>query len=141
NWWHVRVLGAWLAVLLPVALLSARQLNILALGDELARGLGMRVEFQRWLLLVVSVALAAAAVAVAGTISFVGLIAPHITRRLVGPMHEGVIPVAALFGGALLVVADLIGRWIIAPSELSIGIVTVLVGAPYFMILLFRYRS
>lgn len=140
NWEHVHTLGAWLLVLLPLAILSARQLNTLGLGDEIARGLGTRVEFQRVFLLVISVALAAAAVAVAGTIGFVGLVAPHITRRLVGPSHEGLIPITALFGGGLLVLADLIGRWVIAPSELPIGIVTALIGAPYFMYLLHRYR-
>lgn len=141
NWEHVRTLGTWLLVLMPMAIFSARQLNTLALGDEIARGLGTQVEFQRVLLLVVSAALAAAAVAVAGTIGFVGLVAPHITRRLVGPSHEGLIPITALFGGGLLVLADLIGRWIIAPSELPIGIVTALIGAPYFMALLYRYRK
>ncbi len=141
NWSHVRALGAWLLALLPVAFLMARQLNALSLGDEIARGLGTRVEAQRLVLLAISAALAAAAVAVAGTIGFVGLVAPHITRRLVGPSHEGLLPVAALFGGALLVLADLIGRWVIAPSELPIGIVTALIGAPYFMYLLYRTRG
>lgn len=140
NWEHVRSLAGWLLVFLPVAFLMARSLNILNLGDEIARSLGMRVEWQRGLLLVVSVALAAVAVAVAGTISFVGLVAPHITRRLVGPSHEGLLPVSALMGGALLVLADLIGRWIISPAELPVGIVIALIGAPYFMFLLYRYR-
>jgi iron complex transport system permease protein len=141
NWDHVRTLASWLLVLLPLAFFSARSLNALHLGDEVATGFGVRVERQRGLLLVISVALASVAVAVAGTISFVGLVAPHITRRLVGPGHEGMLPIAALFGGALLVLADLIGRWIIAPSELPIGIVTALIGAPYFMFLLVRYRK
>mgnify|MGYP001275761159 CR=1 FL=1 len=141
NWQHVRTLGAWMLVLLPLAFLSARSLNALNLGDEVATGFGVRVERQRAFLLVISVALASVAVAVAGTIGFVGLIAPHITRRLVGPAHEGMLPITALFGGALLVLADLIGRWVIAPSELPIGIVTALIGAPYFMLLLVRYRK
>ncbi|MCA9912369.1 MAG: iron ABC transporter permease, partial [Anaerolineae bacterium] len=140
NWEHVQTLGLWLLVLLPIAVFSARQLNTLALGDEIARGLGTPVEVQRVLLLIISVALAAAAVAVSGTIGFVGLVAPHIPRRLVGPSHEGLIPITALFGGGLLVLADFIGRWVISPSELPIGIVTALIGAPYFMFLLFRYR-
>ncbi len=140
NWEHVRALGGWLLLFLPAAFLLARQLNALGLGDDTAKGLGLRVERGRALLLIVSVALAAAAVAVAGTIGFVGLVAPHITRRLVGPSHEGLLPVSALFGGALLVLADLIGRWIIAPSELPVGIVIAIIGAPYFLFLLYRNR-
>lgn len=140
TWEHVAILDKWLYVLIPIALFSARRLNMLSLGDDIARGLGMRVELNRIFLLVISVALASAAVAVAGTVGFVGLVAPHITRRLVGPSHEGLVPVTALFGGALLVLADLIGRWVIAPSEMAIGIVTAIIGAPYFMFLLYRSR-
>jgi iron complex transport system permease protein len=141
NWEHVYALGGWLLVLLPAAFLMARQLNTLGLGDDTAKGLGLPVERERVLLLVVSVGLAAAAVAVAGTIGFVGLVAPHVTRRLVGPSHEGLLPVSALVGGALLVLADLIGRWVIAPSEMPVGVVTAIIGAPYFMYLLYRNRS
>lgn len=141
NWDHVRALATWLAVLMPIAFFSARSLNLLNLGDDIAKGFGMRVEAQRAILLVISVALTAGAVAMSGTIGFVGLVAPHISRRLVGPAHEGLLPVAALFGGGLLVLADLIGRWIIAPSELPIGIVTALIGAPYFLYLLVRTRK
>lgn len=140
NWTHVQALGGWLLVFLPLAFVSARSLNTLNLGDDSAKGLGLRVEWTRALLLVISVALAAAAVAVAGTIGFVGLVAPHVTRRLVGPAHEGLLPISALFGGALLVLADLVGRWVIAPSELPIGIVTAMIGAPYFLYLLYRSR-
>ena len=140
SWEHVGALGGWLLVFLPIAFVTARNLNIFGLGDDAAKGLGLRVERQRGLLLVVSVALAAAAVAVAGTIGFVGLVAPHVTRRLVGPSHEGLLPVSALFGGALVVLADLIGRWVISPSELPVGIVTAMIGAPYFLYLLYRSR-
>lgn len=141
NWEHVYAIGGWLLVLLPAAILLARQLNTLSLGDATASGLGVNVERQRLLLLIISVGLAAVAVAVSGTIGFVGLVAPHITRRLVGPSHEGLIPVSAVFGGGLLVLADLVGRWVIAPSELPIGIITAIVGAPYFMFLLYRNRN
>ncbi len=141
NWEHVQAMGGWLIVLLPIAFLSARSLNTMGLGEDAARGLGLRMELQRGLLLIVSVALAAAAVAVAGTIGFVGLVAPHVARRLVGPAHEGLIPVAALFGGALLAAADLIGRVVIAPSELPVGVVTAMIGAPYFLYLLYRNRN
>lgn len=141
GWEHVRVMALWLAILLPLALLSARQLNTLALGDEPAAGLGLKLELQRGSLILISVALAAGAVAVAGTIGFVGLVAPHITRRLVGPGHEGLLPVAALAGALLVVAADFIGRTVIAPSQLPAGIVTSVIGAPYFMYLLWRYRD
>ncbi len=141
NWEHVQALGGWLLVLLPVAFLCARPLNTMGLGEDTAKGLGLRIQFQRGVLLVVSVGLAAAAVAVAGTIGFVGLVAPHVARRLVGPNHEGLIPVAALFGGLLLAVADLIGRVVIAPSELPVGAVTAMTGAPYFLYLLYRNRN
>lgn len=137
----VRTIATWLAVLLPITILMARQLNTLGLGDDLAKGLGLRVEIQRGLLLVLSVALAAVSVSVSGTIGFVGLVAPHITRRLVGPSHEGLVPTAALLGGVLLMLADLIGRWIIAPSELPVGIVAAVIGAPYFAYLLYQTRN
>lgn len=141
NWEHVRAIAGWLLIFIPLAILLARQLNILNLGDETAKGLGLRVEWQRGLLLFVSVALAASAVAVAGAIGFVGLIAPHITRRLVGPSHEGVVPISALFGGTLLVIADLIGRMVVSPSELPVGLVTAMIGAPYFLYLFYRQRN
>jgi iron complex transport system permease protein len=141
GWDHVRALGGWLVILLPITILSARQLNTLALGEDVAKGLGMRIELQRGLLLVVSVALAAVSVAVAGGVGFVGLVAPHVTRRLVGPSHEGVLPISLLFGGALVVLADLVGRWIIAPSELPVGLVTAMIGAPYFLYLLIKGRN
>jgi iron complex transport system permease protein len=128
-------------VFLPLAFVLARWLNVLNLGDEPAKGLGMRVERGRGVLLFISVALTAAAVAVAGTIGFVGLIAPHITRRMVGPSHEGLLPISALFGGGLVVTADLIGRAVVAPSQLPVGIVTAMIGAPYFAFLLIRSRS
>jgi len=141
NWEHVQALGSWLLIFLPAAFFLARHLNTLGLGDDTAKGLGLRVEWQRGLLMLISVALAAAAVAVAGTIGFVGLVAPHIARRLVGPLHEGLLPISALFGGALLVLADLIGRWAIAPSELPVGVVTAMIGAPYFLYLFYRNRN
>jgi iron complex transport system permease protein len=116
-------------------------LNTLNLGDDTAKGLGMRVERQRVILLIISVSLAGVAVAVSGTIGFVGLVAPHITRRLVGASHQALLPISALLGGALLVVSDLIGRWVISPSELPIGIITAMIGAPYFLYLLYRGRN
>ncbi|MGJ3239117.1 MAG: FecCD family ABC transporter permease [Anaerolineae bacterium] len=141
DWGHVSAIVPWLLVLIPLATLQARQLNTLNLGDDTARGLGVAVEIQRGVLLLVAVALAGIAVAVSGTVGFVGLVAPHITRRLVGPAHEGLIPASALLGGVLVMFADLISRWVLAPSELPVGIVTAIIGAPYFMYLLYLNRN
>jgi iron complex transport system permease protein len=141
SWAHVHTISIWLALLLPISILLARQLNTLGLGDDLAKSLGQRVELQRAVLLLLSVALAAIAVSVSGTVGFIGLVAPHITRRLVGPLHEGLIPTSALLGGVLLMFADLIGRWIISPSELPVGIVAAIIGAPYFAYLLYQTRN
>lgn len=141
TWEHAGALLPWLAVFLPLALLGFRQLNALALGEEVARGLGVRVEMWRGLLLLASVALAASSVAAAGIIYFVGLMAPHIARRIVGPSHGGVILVSAMVGGLLVVTADLAGRVIFSPVEIPAGIITSVIGAPYFIYLLRRSRD
>jgi iron complex transport system permease protein len=141
TWEHVWSLLPWLVVLVPLAFVLAKQLNALNLGDDVARSLGSQVEWQRGLLLVVSVALVGASVATAGTIAFVGLIAPHLGRQLVGPTHEGLIPVSALMGGLIVVLADWLGRVLFAPIELPCGVITAAVGAPYFLYLLVRNRK
>lgn len=141
SWDYVWPLLAWLALCLPVAWLSARHLNTLNLGDDVARGLGSRVDLHRGALLLVAVALAAAAVAAAGAVGFVGLMAPHLARRLVGPSHEGLLPTAGLAGGLLVMLSDLLGRTIFAPVEIPCGIITATVGAPYFLYLLSRGRQ
>ena len=140
DWEHVRSLSVWLLALVPLAMLGSRALNVQALGEQTARSLGQRVNLVRTWLVAVAVALACGAVAVAGAIAFVGLVAPHAARRLVGPAHEALLPVSALLGALLLVVADLIGRTVIAPSQLPVGIVTAVVGAPYLIYLLLRER-
>jgi len=141
SWEQIWPLLPWLLVFMPLALLRARHLNTLNLGDDVARGLGARVELERGLLLLASVALAASAVATAGTIGFVGLMSPHIARRLVGPAHGGLLPVAAMTGGTMVVLADLLGRTMFAPTEIPCGIVTSAVGAPFFLYLLYRSRK
>lgn len=138
SWTEVWMLAPWLAIFLPPVLLGARSLNGLALGDEVAQGLGSRVELERGLLLLASVALAGSAVSAAGAVAFVGLMAPHLGRMLVGPAHEGLIPTAALMGGVLVVAADVVGRVALAPIEIPCGIVTGILGAPYFAYLLYR---
>lgn len=141
SWEQIWVLLPWLMVFLPLAFLRSRDLNTLGLGDEVAKGLGVRVELERGVLLLASVALAASAVATAGTIGFIGLMSPHIARRFVGPSHGALLPVSAMTGGMLVVLADLLGRAMFAPIEIPCGIVTAAVGAPFFLYLLYRNRK
>ncbi len=141
GWSDVASLWPWLALLaLPVAL-SARRLDLLALGDDLPRSLGLPLERARFGWLALSVALTAAAVATVGSLSFVGLMAPHLSRAWVGQRHVRVLPVAALLGALLVTTADVIGRSLFAPRELPSGLVTALVGAAVFAWMLVRGRS
>jgi iron complex transport system permease protein len=128
----------WVVVLVPLLIVWARRLDVLGLGDDLAVGLGEPVERTRRLVLIAAVALAAASVAVAGTIGFVGLIAPHMARRLFGGRHLSVLPAAALFGVLLMVVADMLGRGLLPPLEIPAGLVTAVIGGPYFLYLLVK---
>jgi iron complex transport system permease protein len=140
SWTELWALIPWIVIFGSVALFLARELNILNLGDEIALSLGSQVEWQRGLLLLTSVALAGASIATAGAVSFVGLMAPHLARQLVGVSHEELIPVAAMLGGMLVVIADLLGRVMFAPLEIPCGIVTAAIGAPYFVYLLIKNR-
>jgi len=141
SWEQVFAFLPWLAVFVPLALVKTRQLNALALGDDLATGLGCHVEWQRGWLLLISTALAGSAVATAGAIGFVGLMAPHMARQFVGSTHGSLVPVAGMMGAMLVVVADLLGRTLFAPIEIPCGIVTAVIGAPYFMYLLVQKRN
>jgi iron complex transport system permease protein len=141
SWDQIWPFLPWLLVFVPLAFVSSRHLNALNLGDEVAKGLGTRVGRERAVLLLTSVALAASAVATAGTVGFVAFVAPHVARQLVGPNHGGLLPASAMAGGALVVLADLVGRTAFAPIEIPCGIVTSVVGAPYFLYLLYRSRN
>ena len=136
NWKYVLSLLPWMIVLLPIALTKARKLDILTLGTETAIGLGFDAEKERKHLLAVSVALAAVAVALGGNIGFVGLVAPHLARRLVGPKHSVLLPASALLGAVLVTLADTVGRVIFQPMGVPAGIMTAVLGAPYFIYLL-----
>jgi iron complex transport system permease protein len=141
SWPQIYALLPWLVVCLPLTFVMARDLDTLALGDEVARGLGTAVETRRGGLLVLSVALAGAAVATAGTIGFIGLMAPHLARQLVGAAHQGLLVISAALGALMVVSADFLGRSLFAPIELPCGIITALIGAPYFLFLLYRTRN
>jgi iron complex transport system permease protein len=141
SWDEVWGLLPWVLLFVPLAFLLARDLNTLNLGEDVARGLGTRVAWQRGLLMLIAVALAGATVAAAGTIGFVGLMAPHIARRLVGPDHVGLLPTSGVIGALIVVAADLVGRTIFAPIELPCGLITAAVGAPFFIYLLWQQRQ
>jgi iron complex transport system permease protein len=116
-----------------ISLLSARSLNSLALGDDLAAGLGERVAVVRAIAALGAVLLCGAATAVAGPIAFVGLLVPHACRLLVGIDHRWLLPFSALTGAGLLVASDIVGRIVARPSEIDVGIITSLIGAPFFI--------
>ncbi|MDZ7704729.1 MAG: iron ABC transporter permease [Trueperaceae bacterium] len=141
SWDYVFALLPWTLLLVPLTFAKARTLDVLSLGDMLATGLGAAVERQRLILLGVAVALAGSAVAVGGGIGFVGLVGPHLARRLVGPNHRVMLPTTALAGALLLVVADSLARNLFAPVEMPVGVVVAAIGAPYFLYLLAKTRG
>nr|WP_080873621.1 iron ABC transporter permease [Oceanobacillus timonensis] len=140
DWQFVLALLPWLIILIPFVYAKAMVLNILHLGEETSVGLGANLEKERRGLLVAAVGLAAASVSVSGGIGFIGLIAPHLARQLVGDKHEYVIPVSGLIGAFLLLLADMIGRFIQQP-EVPAGIIVAIIGAPYFLYLLARLKD
>ncbi|MFS0863628.1 FecCD family ABC transporter permease [Fredinandcohnia sp. 179-A 10B2 NHS] len=141
TWGNVQILSPVVIVLLLLAFILARNLNVQELGEELATGVGSAVQRQRFLLLLASTALTGSAVAFAGGIGFVGLMAPHMARRLVGSAFGALLPTAALIGGLLVMVADLIGRTLFSPIEVPAGVFTAAIGAPYFIYLLYKSRN
>lgn len=139
-WRHVRMAGLPILVGMAVLLRYSRELNLLLLGDEEARSLGVRVTaVRRWLLLGVAL-VTGAAVSVSGIIGFVGLVIPHMLRLITGPDHRLLIPASALGGAAFLVAADTLARVIVEPAEVRVGIITAIAGAPFFLWLLYRNR-
>ncbi|SDX76182.1 iron chelate uptake ABC transporter family permease subunit [Paenibacillus sp. CF384] len=137
----VLTLLPWMVVLMPIALIYARHLNVQELGDEVATGVGSSVNTKRTILLIISVALAGTAVSIGGAINFIGLMAPHIARKLVGPSYGGVIPVSALIGSLVLLLSDLVARVAFIPLDIPAGVFTAAIGAPFFIFLLYRHRN
>ncbi|GIO36627.1 iron ABC transporter permease [Paenibacillus antibioticophila] len=138
DWPFVLALLPWLVILVPYVLLKSRELNLLAMSESTAIGTGVVVNKDRVLLMLAAVALAASAVSVTGGIAFIGLMAPHIARALVGPRHQQFVPVSILIGGWLLLLADTIGRNLVQPSGIAAGIMVAFIGAPYFLYLLLK---
>ncbi|RUS47377.1 iron ABC transporter permease [Cohnella sp. AR92] len=138
DWPFILALLPWLAILLPYTLYKSNALNLLAMDEAVAVGAGVSINRDRLLLLGTAVALAAAAVSVTGGIAFVGLMAPHIAKALVGRRHQHYVPVAVLMGGWLLLFADTVGRHLVEPAGIPVGIMVALIGGPYFLYLLLR---
>lgn len=138
NWDMIFVLFPWIIFGLIVLMKNARNFDAFTLGDELAVGIGVSLDNVKKLMLVMAVLLAGVSVAISGTISFVGLIAPHIAKRMFGTRHSVLIPSCALIGAILVLTGDTLGRIVIMPSEIPSGIMVAIIGAPYFLTLIFR---
>ncbi|MDN4523776.1 FecCD family ABC transporter permease [Fictibacillus fluitans] len=136
NWKDVYSLLPWFLVLAPLLFTLTRKLNVQELGDDVAASLGHSVNKNRFILLLISTALAGSAVAFTGAIGFVGLIGPHIARRLVGSSFGALLPVSGFLGAIIVLLADLAGRTLFSPLEVPAGVFTAAIGAPYFIYLL-----
>lgn len=138
SWPHVSIILPYAAIGLVLALASASYLNILQLGDEMARGLGVNVEVTRIVMTAIAALLAASAVSVVGLLGFVGLVVPHAARLLIGSDYRFLLPAAALLGVAIVTLSDTFARVVFAPIELPVGIIMAFLGAPFFLFLLRR---
>lgn len=138
KWAYLTLPAAVILVCITVLLLNYRGLNVLMTGDEAAGTLGVNIRQFHKMLILISSLLAGTTIAVSGSIGFIGLMVPHITRMLVGADHKRVLSVCALLGGILVVWMDVLARMVIAPEELPVGILTAIIGGPFFIILLKR---
>jgi len=140
QWSQLALVAPLVLVALTGGWMLGYTLDAFGLGEEAAQQLGIRVERDKRAIIVLGSLLTAAAVAVGGLIGFVGLFAPHVTRMIVGPSHRRLLPAAALVGATFLVLADLLARAVMAPTEIPVGILTAFVGGPFFLWLLRRER-
>lgn len=136
SWENVAILAVGLALLVAGALYASRTLNVLGLGEAAATGLGVNVPRATAALTAVAVGASGLACAVGGGLTFVGLVCPHMARRLVGPNFRVLVPACVLVGAVLMLLADIISRTLLAPNEIPVGIVAAVIGAPYFLYLL-----
>ena len=140
SWSYLNVVLPWLLVLLPLPFIFCRDLDTLGLGENKASTLGVTVNKVQISVLVLAVALSTTAVAICGPIAFLGLVAPHLARRLVGGRHRTLLPAALIIGALLLQLSDILARVIDPPTELPAGFLTAIIGAPYFFYLLMRTK-
>lgn len=141
SWSDLSRLLPVLVAAIVLGLAARRPFDLLQLGEGSARQLGLPVDAFKWIVIAAATLLTAAAVAASGVIGFVGLITPHAVRLALGPEHRLLVPLAALWGAAFLILADLLARTVIAPAELPVGVITALAGGPFFLLLLRRGRS
>ncbi|WP_276513983.1 FecCD family ABC transporter permease [Heyndrickxia oleronia] len=132
GWSYVYIIIPFFLIGSILLLMNVKELNAMSLGEERAQHLGVNVEKRKLLILIAGSILTGAAVSVSGAIGFVGLVIPHLIRIIRGPNHKGLLPLSLLFGAGFLIIADLVSRTIIQPSELPIGVITALIGAPVF---------
>lgn len=140
GWSYLQLIIPFMLVGSFMLITHYRELNALALGEDAAEHIGVNVKRGKTFILIGASLLTGASVAVSGTIGFVGLVIPHLVRLVTGPNHRHVLPISMLTGGAFLILADVLARTIIAPKELPIGVITALIGAPLFAVLLIRNR-
>lgn len=141
TWTQLGPMAVITLLLLPLVYLQSKNLDALQMGDDMAGSLGLRLEVNRLILVVLAVALASTSVAVAGPITFVGLMAPHMTRFIVGGAHSAVLPITGLLGGIIVLASDTLARTVFAPIDIPVGVVTAIVGVPYFLYLLFKSQN
>jgi iron complex transport system permease protein len=141
QWPYVWALLPWIVLLTPLAFWKARAMNVLQFSEGIPLVLGLKVESERRLLLCLSAALAGACVAVGGGIAFIGLLAPHLARRLCGANYFSLLPLSSLIGAALLLLADMIGKNLLAPADIPVGIVISVIGAPYLIYMLLTKKG
>ncbi|HBF7014826.1 TPA: iron ABC transporter permease [Clostridioides difficile] len=136
SWKYVIAVLPFIVIFMGITIYKSKYIDVLNLGDEVSISLGVDLEKQRRRLIIYAVILSGVSTAVAGSISFLGLIAPHIGRKIIGPKHKRLIPVSALIGTLLLLIADTISRNLLAPIEIPVGIVVSIIGVPYFIYLM-----
>jgi iron complex transport system permease protein len=141
QWPYVWSLLPWILILIPVTFFKARSINLMQFSEEVPVALGLRMETNRRFLLCLSAALAGACVAVGGGIAFIGLLAPHLARRLCGSNYFSMLPLSALIGAFLLLIADMIGKNLLAPADIPVGIVISVIGAPYLIFMLLTRKG
>ncbi|MBW7460408.1 iron ABC transporter permease, partial [Paenibacillus sepulcri] len=140
GWEHVQLIFPFLIIGLPVLIRYSQPLNMFAFGERHAAYMGIDVERTKIIVLIVSTLLTAVAVSISGVVGFVGLVVPHLLRLLVGPDYRIIIPLSAVGGGIYLLWADTLARTALSPKEISLGVVTALIGAPFFAYLLYRRK-